>query len=99
MTARAELAESNEPSIATRRVLLDDVKSLEFAYFGRGRADAAARWRESWIDEIALPQLVRIRVTFAEGEARAWPEFTIAPRIEDDEACTYDVLTKRCQGR
>jgi len=98
MTARAELADPNGPSTATRRVLLDDVKSAEFAYFGRARAAGAAQWRESWVDEVALPQLVRIRVTFAD-EARVWPELTIAPRIEADEACTYDVLTKRCQGR
>jgi general secretion pathway protein J len=99
MTALPELADPQGGAAAIRRALLDDVASVEFSYFGKGRADKQARWRDDWANETALPQVVRIRVPPAAAEARAWPELAVAPRLNVDQGCVYDVLTKRCRGR
>lgn len=48
---------------------------------------------------MTLPELVRVRLYFAEGKGRLWPELFIATRIAADVACAYDSLTKRCRGR
>jgi len=90
-------AEGRDPPIS--RTLLADVTSVEFSYFGQARADKAARWHDAWVNETTLPQLVRVRVPTPPDDARAWPELTIAPRLNVDEGCVYDALSKRCQGR
>jgi general secretion pathway protein J len=97
--ARPELADVENPSTLTTRALLSDVTSVQFSYFGKARADQAARWHDDWVNEIALPQLVRVRVPFSVDDERGWPELTIAPRLNVDEGCVYDMLTKQCQGR
>ena len=84
---------------AVRKVLLANVQSVELSYFGKGRSDRAAAWHPRWVGERALPQAVRIRVRFAEGDGRHWPELVVAPRIAVDVGCVYDPLTKQCRGR
>jgi len=97
--ARPELADGGA---VISRTLLTDAQSVEFAYFGAARADKVnklPRWRDDWVNETALPQLIRIRVTLAADDARSWPELAIAPRVHVDAACVYDTLTKQCRGR
>ena len=55
-------------------------------------------WRNDWNGETALPDLVRLRVTFPKGDNRVWPELFIAPRISAEADCTYDPTTKSCRG-
>ena len=53
--------------------ILPGVVQLDLAYAG---ADAV--WRTNW-RETALPRLIRIRVVFAQGDARRWPDLILAP--------------------
>jgi general secretion pathway protein J len=82
-----------------KKVLLANVQSVELAYFGRGRPEREAVWRDRWTGEPRLPDLVRIEVTFPPGDTRFWPALIVAPRIGADVGCIYDPLTKRCRGR
>jgi general secretion pathway protein J len=92
-----ELADATiEP---TRNLLMPSVAAVEFAYFGRKRADRQAAWHEAWTGEPTLPQLVRLKVRLPSGDARLWPDLVIVPRIAADVSCVYDPLTKRCRGR
>jgi general secretion pathway protein J len=96
VTSMPELADSTlAPS---RKILMSDVEAIEISYFGKLRSDKSAAWHEAWVEEIALPQFVRIRVRLPAG-ARSWPDLVIAPRITVDVACVYDASTKLCQGR
>ena len=69
--AQLDLVVSVEPELASgtgsavKKVLLANVQSVELSYFGKGRSDRAAAWRQGWMGERTLPQLVRIRVRFA----------------------------------
>lgn len=74
-------------------VLLDGVAGTELSY----RTPEGA-WQDDWTGETDLPALVRIRVTFPPGDARAWPELLVAPRISAEADCTYDPATKSCRG-
>jgi general secretion pathway protein J len=55
-------------------VLLDHVAGLELNYW----SDATGRWSRDW-RENALPDLVRIRITFPEHDPRHWPDIVAAP--------------------
>ncbi len=76
---RAELFQLIEPETA---VLLDDVAAVKFSYYGASDRGADAEWTDRWDDEDRLPLLVRLRIAFPEPDRRAWPELTVAIRIQ-----------------
>ncbi|MCQ8279332.1 prepilin-type N-terminal cleavage/methylation domain-containing protein [Acetobacteraceae bacterium KSS8] len=57
-----------------RTVLLDGVEAVDLSYWADGT------WRKSW-DGADLPELVRIRIVFPEGDARHWPDIVAAPLL------------------
>jgi general secretion pathway protein J len=64
------------------RVLIERIESLEVAYFGVGRADAAPVWWQEWQDQRSLPALVRMRVGFPPGDGRRWPELIVGLMVD-----------------
>lgn len=75
---RASIAEEGQ---AETTVLLDQVRSVEFAFFGGYDRDRPPGWLSEWIDPRSLPQLVRMRVGFPPGDERRWPDLIVAPRL------------------
>jgi len=73
--------------------LLRNVAVLRLSYFGDGR------WSTNWTSRTALPELIRVHLTFAPGDGRVWPDLIVAPRVGMDVSCVYDFGSKRCQGR
>ncbi|MEE8279317.1 MAG: prepilin-type N-terminal cleavage/methylation domain-containing protein [Alphaproteobacteria bacterium] len=69
---------------AEEMILLDRIEDVQLSYLGRKEEDEPPQWRESWQDEARLPALVRMRVEFAKGDGRYWPELVVAPRIDRD---------------
>ena len=53
------------------------ITAAEFSYYGARNQDDEPEWSDRWEGEL-LPRLVRLRVTFADGDGRAWPELTVA---------------------
>ena len=83
---RAQLVFRSAPLGAARgarSVLLDDVATARFAYFGR--LDPADRpgWHERWPGRVGLPTLIRLSVAFADG-SRA-PDLIVALRPAEVE--------------
>jgi general secretion pathway protein J len=72
--------------------LLRGAQSIVFAYHG------PQGWQDGWEGRADLPDLIRVRIVFPKGDARAWPELFIAPRISAEADCTYDPATKSCRG-
>lgn len=64
-----------------RTVLLEGVRSVRFAYYGRTAPRAPAGWHPTWRSQASLPSLVRLSVAFAGDVGTAWPELVIAPVI------------------
>lgn len=99
LDAHPELAIEGSSSASPRRTVMADLAAVEFAYFGTKRRGEAAQWHSEWGKELELPQLVRIKVTFADGDAGVWPDLIVRPAIEVDVSCVYDRLAKSCRGR
>jgi general secretion pathway protein J len=65
-----------------RTLLIEDVDEVEFAYYGAPGRRAEPQWNDLWEDMEHPPRLVRLRVAFADGDPRTWPELVVRPAIE-----------------
>jgi general secretion pathway protein J len=59
--------------------LIRGVEHLDLAYWGSPSPDQAAGWQAQW-DGPAIPGLIRVRLTFAKGDRRRWPDLIAAPQ-------------------
>jgi len=75
---RHELTTEPEPEpIETE--LVRGVERLDFAYWGSSSSDQPAGWQAQW-DTFNIPGLIRVRLTFAGGDRRRWPDLIAAPQ-------------------
>jgi general secretion pathway protein J len=70
--------ESDAVSPPEASVLLDHVRTVEFAYFGALAEGDQPEWHPQWRGANTLPQLVRLSVSFADG--RRAPDLIVALR-------------------
>jgi len=68
-------------------VLIRNVQSIEFDYFGPAAPDNIPQWRQSWASQPRLPTLIRLRLGFMSGDRRWWPEFIVHPAATTDLHC------------
>jgi general secretion pathway protein J len=80
-------------------VLLERVETVDFQYFGRAAGEDAPQWHGDWLDQSELPELVRMIVRLAPDNSEQWPELIIRPMVTVDAACSYDPVSRSCQGR
>jgi general secretion pathway protein J len=64
--------------------LIRRVDRLEFAYWGSTGEGLPPAWLSQW-DGPALPMLIRVRVRFAGGDDRHWPDLIAAPELWSPE--------------
>jgi len=69
----------DSPNAPRTAVLLRGIGGVRFMYFGRPSATRPAEWQDRWEDMDRLPQLVRLSVTFADGERM--PDLAVALRL------------------
>jgi general secretion pathway protein J len=60
--------------------ILDGVGRLDLAYWGPPLPTASPTWLAEW-EGPSLPNLLRLRLSFAAGDSRRWPDLIIAPRL------------------
>jgi general secretion pathway protein J len=65
------------PAPPATELLLDGVAGLRLGFFQPVRDGHGGRWLTSWSSP-ELPRLVRIRVKFAAGDRRNWPDIVAA---------------------
>jgi general secretion pathway protein J len=71
-----------DPPAPKDTVLLDHVDKVEFSYWGPDDGSGMpAGWRDDWKSPY-LPFIIRIRLTFPEGDKRHWPAILAAPILE-----------------
>jgi general secretion pathway protein J len=97
--AQASRPNPMAPSVAgwNRAPLLGNVASLRISYFGAAPPDNQRRWRDIWQDRPGLPELVRVRVGFAPGDRRLWPDLLVRPAANVTSYCIVDSVTGRCR--
>lgn len=62
-----------------RTRLLEAVDAFEIRYFGTLEGEAEPDWWEEWLDQSALPSLVRIRLTTVN---QSWPDLIVALPVQ-----------------
>lgn len=63
----------------TETELIGNVKQIDLAYWGSPSADQTAGWQREWAGP-AIPELIRLRVVFGEGDRRRFPDLIAAPQ-------------------
>jgi len=96
------VADTSVTGDAHEEVLLDGAASIAWSYQRVVDHDSlgvpgAERWQSSWTGSQKPPALVRLQVTFPAGDRRRWPELIVDPRITDDSACQFDVVSQACR--
>jgi general secretion pathway protein J len=90
---------ANDPSAAQATPLLAGVAGVDIAYFGAAAPDGRPQWRARWEQQPNLPRLVRLRVRFAPGDRRFWPDLIVSPAATLDSLCEIETNTGSCRGR
>lgn len=99
LSATPDLAPLRNPQ-RRDRVLLRGVASLDLAYFGPPYTPTdPPRWNNRWPGQAQPPQLIRVRVTFAPGDRRQWPDLIVHPSATIDTQCVINIQTSKCKGR
>jgi general secretion pathway protein J len=68
------------PPQPTITELISGVAHLEIAFWGTTTPDQPAAWQTRW-DGPAAPGLIRIRIVFAKGDRRHWPDLIATPEL------------------
>ena len=72
---------SSGPAIEDQHVdLISRVNQIQFAYFGYRGKNESTRWYNDWQDLDHLPDLIRMRITFTDGD-HVWPDLVVAPMV------------------
>src|SRR5262249_52585138 len=70
---------STPPPEATATELIRRVDRLDLAYWGGASPEQPAGWLAQW-DGAAIPELIRLRLSFAAGDRRRFPDLIAAPQ-------------------
>ena len=90
---------ASDPKTPTEsQILLHGVQSVDMEYYGPG-PDGTPGWQLRWKEQQSPPQLIRIRVQFAAGDGRQWPDLLIKPAANIDTLCVLNAQTGKCRGR
>ena len=76
---RHELSSAPAPEPAHVE-LTGGVDRIEFAYWGAASPDQTGSWQIQW-DAGGIPDLVRLRLFFAKGDRRRFPDLITSPRL------------------
>jgi len=96
------LSRFNTGGPAHEEILLAGIRSLAWSYLeterlANGTLSGEQRWYSSWSGDKNPPDLVKLLVTFPDGDHRHWPELLIDPRVTDDSACEFDMVSQSCR--
>ena len=75
---RHELSTAPPPE-PIKTELIRGVERLDLAYWGSPSPGQPASWQSQW-DSREIPELIRVRLGFATGDRRRWPDLIAAPQ-------------------
>jgi general secretion pathway protein J len=70
---------SAPPPQPTETELLGGVDHIDFAYWSTHAIGQPAAWQVQW-ERPEIPELIRLRLGFAHGDRRRWPDLIAAPQ-------------------
>lgn len=99
LSSTGKLDDSDAPEQAVDKVMLRRVQAMDISYYGPDPSGGSPGWRQEWSDRETPPELVRVRLRFASGDPRTWPELIMRPAASVDTLCTIMAETGKCRGR
>ena len=78
-------------------LLIANVESATFSYFGAESDFAEPRWMESWPHKAQVPLLVKLRVKMTDG--RVLPDFVIRVMLGVEAGCLESSFQRGCRPR
>lgn len=82
---------------AERSILIADVESVTFAYFGAENDFSEPKWTDAWTLPARVPQLVSIRVKAADGTFL--PEMVVKLMLGEEAGCLENAFQRNCRPR
>jgi general secretion pathway protein J len=82
---------------AERTILIADVESVAFAYFGSENDFTDPKWSDAWTYVGRMPQMVRLRVKAADGTML--PEFVVRVMLGEEAGCLENSFQRLCRPR
>ncbi|MCK5665767.1 MAG: prepilin-type N-terminal cleavage/methylation domain-containing protein [Thiotrichaceae bacterium] len=74
-------------------ILVNEVNTIKFSYFGNFEQDDEPEWHESWREQHVLPLLIKVEIEFENGIY--WPAMIVSTRIKN----VTDAFSKLVQIR
>lgn len=91
-------APGEPPTVSWNAIrLVRGAAAMQIAYFGAAPPDNGLHWQGFWADRPQPPDLVRIRIAFAGGDRRMWPDLIVRPRATVNRACRISPTSGRCE--
>ena len=78
-TPRRHELSSAPPPQPTQTELLGRIDRLDIAYWGAPVTGQPAAWQTQW-DGTEIPELIRLRLGFTQGDRRRWPDLIAGPQ-------------------
>jgi general secretion pathway protein J len=82
---------------AERTVMIEDVESVQFAYFGSENDFSAPQWYDSWPYTERVPALVRLRIRSA--DSTPMPEMIMRIVLGEEAGCLENTFQRVCRPR
>jgi general secretion pathway protein J len=70
-----------EAQDSQRRALIEGLEKAVLGYYGVRPGDHDPDWYDDWDGSAGLPELISIKMEFAENDRRSWPVLVVAPRF------------------
>lgn len=78
-------------------ILVEDVDSVEFSYFGAENDFNDPRWWQQWPFPARMPTVVRIRMKASDGEPL--PDMIVVLRLGEEAGCLETAMQRGCAPR
>jgi general secretion pathway protein J len=82
---------------AEATILIPDVDSVQFSYFGAENDFAEPKWFDDWRYTSRVPQMIRLRVKTAEGVEL--PEMVMKTMLGEEAGCLENSFQRLCRPR
>jgi general secretion pathway protein J len=82
---------------AERNVLIGDIDSVSFEYFGAENDFTAPQWTDAWTFPHRVPEMVRMRIKDSDGAPL--PEMVVKLNLGEEAGCLENVFQRVCRPR
>ena len=82
---------------AERTVLIEDVESVQFAYYGTENDFTEPKWYDTWPFAERIPRLVRLRIRAPDATLMA--EMVMRIEISEEAGCLENAFQRVCRPR